>query len=153
MERVPVVRLLSMAVTVALDELHAELADAGHPTLRPIHGYALNAVLNGHRTASELAPLLAMTKQGAAKVVQTLVDEGYLEYGATLVGDSLRKPLELTARGEDVVRLSEQIQDRMERTWADLVGERRMASARRTLEAAVAARAAGSGPPPARRGW
>jgi DNA-binding MarR family transcriptional regulator len=153
MERVPVVRLLSMAVTVALDELHTALAEAGHPTLRPMHGYALNAVHNGHTTASELAPLLAMTKQGAAKVVQTLLDEGYLAYGEAPADDSRRKPLTLTDRGRDAVRTSERIQERIERTWAELTGERQMASARRALEAVVAASASDAGPPPARRGW
>lgn len=133
---IPLVRLLSMAVTVALEELHGELNANGHPTLRPVHGYALNAVLSGNNTASAMAPLLAMTKQGAARLIQHLLDEGYLEYG-TAQGDARSKPLVLTARGQDVVALAVGVQDRIEQHWADVVGQRQMAAARRTLERAV----------------
>jgi DNA-binding MarR family transcriptional regulator len=153
MERVPMVRLLSMAVTVALDELHTELARQGHPTLRPVHGYALNAVLNGHDTASELAPILSMTKQGAAKVVQLLIDDGYLVHGSGEAGDARRKPLVLTRRGRAAVRLSEEIQDGIEHEWTRLAGEQSMATARTVLEAAVTAGSDGASPPPVRRGW
>lgn len=133
---IPLVRLLSMAVTVALDELHHELNAGGHPTLRPVHGYALNAVLNGNDTASAVAPLLAMTKQGAARVIQHLLNEGYLEYG-TADGDARSKPLVLTSRGHDVIALSVSVQERIEEQWADVVGPRQMAGARRALEQAV----------------
>lgn len=133
---IPLVRLLSMAVTVALDELHHELNAGGHPTLRPVHGYALNAVLNGTNTASAMAPLLAMTKQGAARVIQHLLDEGYLEYG-TADGDARSKPLVLTARGHDVIALAVRVQERIEEHWSDVVGAPQMAGARRVLERAV----------------
>jgi DNA-binding MarR family transcriptional regulator len=153
MEPVPMVRLLSMAVTVALDELHGELARRGHPNLRPVHGYALNAVLNGHATASELAPILSMTKQGAAKVVQLLVDDGYVVYGQDGTDDARRKPLVLTPRGRAVIRLSERIQDQLENKWGRLAGEQPMATARTVLETAVTASSGGTSPPEARRGW
>ncbi len=133
---IPLVRLLSMAVTVALDELHHELNANGHSTLRPVHGYALNAVLNGNNTASTMAPLLAMTKQGAARVIQHLLDEGYVECGSA--GEDARsKPLVLTGRGREVVTLSVAVQQRIEEHWAAIVGERKMAVARQALERAV----------------
>ena len=137
MEAIPLVRLLSMAVTVALDELHDDLSRNGHPTLRPAHGYALNAVLNGHDTASTIAPFLAMTKQGAARIVQHLLDEDYLTYGAAPADDARRKPLVLTDRGREVVALSVRVQDRIEEEWAAIAGPQRMATTRRVLEAAV----------------
>lgn len=148
----PLVRLLSMAVTVALEELHTELAARGHGTLRPAHGYALNAVLNGHTTASEIAPLLGMTKQGAAKLVQALVDEGYLRFDDTSSEDGRRKPLALTARGHDAVQVSVDIQDKIEQEWAELVGPRRMSTARTALERAVTSATDGDYPP-VRLGW
>ena len=153
MERVPIVRLLSMAVTVALDELHEELARRGHPNLRPVHGYALNAVSNGADTASALAPVLSMTKQGAAKVVQLLLEEGYLIEVAASDGDARRKPLALTARGREVIDLSERLQDGIEASWEEIAGARSVATARRVLlQAATATNPPGS-PPPVRRGW
>lgn len=152
MSDVPLVRLLSMAVTVALEELHTGLRERGHGVLRPAHGYALNAVLNGHDTVSEIAPILGMTKQGAAKLVQTLVDEDYLAIDESGARDARRKPLRLTERGHDAVRVSVDIQARMEREWADLVGARRMATTRAALERAVT-HAADGGFPSVRPGW
>ena len=149
---VPLVRLLSMAVTVALEELHTELAARGHGALRPAHGYALNAVLNGRTTTSEIAPLLGMTKQGAAKLVQTLVDEGYLAIVDTSGEDGRRKPLALTAKGHDAVQASVDIQDEIEREWAELVGPRRMSTTRTALERAVTSATDGDYPP-VRPGW
>ncbi len=135
---IPLVRLLSMAVTVALDELHHELNTHGHPTLRPVHGYALNAVLNGFTTASAMAPLLAMTKQGAARVVQHLLDEDYVDYADDdPTADARSKPLELTRRGRDVVALAVRVQQRIEADWVGVVGERRMVTTRRALEQVV----------------
>jgi hypothetical protein len=131
---VPLVRLLSMAVTVALEELHAELHDRGHGSLRPAHGYALNG----------------MTKQGAAKLVQTLIEEGYLAIDDA-GEDARRKPLRLTDKGQDAVRVSVEIQDRIEGEWADLVGPRRMSSTRTALERAVT-NAVDGGYPPVRLG-
>ncbi|MFC4783772.1 hypothetical protein ACT8ZV_04825 [Nocardioides sp. MAHUQ-72] len=138
MHEIPLVRLLSMAVTVALDELHHELNANGHPTLRPVHGYALNAVLNGHNTASAMAPFLAMTKQGAARVIQHLLDEGYVVLADDGAGtDARSKPLELTRRGEEAIALAVRVQDRIEADWVDVAGQRRMTEARQALERVV----------------
>ncbi len=135
---IPLVRLLSMAVTVALDELHHELNANGHPALRPVHGYALNAVLNGHTTASAIAPLLAMTKQGAARVIQQLLDEGYVDYvDGDADADARSKPLQLTRRGRDTVALAVRVQERIEADWVKIAGERRMTAARQALEQVV----------------
>ena len=134
---VPLVRLLSMAVTVALEELHDELNANGHPNVRPVHGYALNAVLNGHTTASAIAPLLAMTKQGAARVVQQLVDEGYVHYADGDRPDARSKPVVLTDRGRAAIRLAVRVQNRIEQRWAEVAGERQMATARRVMDQVV----------------
>lgn len=133
---IPLVRLLSMAMTVSLEELHHELHANGHPGLRPVHGFALNAVLNGRSTASAMAPQLGMTKQGAARVIAHLLDEGYVAYGAAGT-DARSKPVELTARGKDAVAVAVRAQERIEADWAGVVGPRQMAAARRVLEEAV----------------
>ena len=128
-----------MAVTVGLDELHEELTSGGHPGFRPAHGYALLAVLDGCDTASTIAPRLGVTKQGAAKILQWLLDQGYVEHVHAPTSDARRRPVTVTARGREVVQLSATVQDRLEKRWAGLVGERRMSTARRVLEEAVAA--------------
>ncbi len=151
MDEVPWVRLLSMSLSVALESLHERLAEAGHPALRPAHGYALNAVLAGHDTASALAPVLGMTKQGAAKLVATLVAEGYLEPAGD-AEDGRRRPVALTARGREAVETSVRIQAELEAQWRGVAGERRMASARAALERVIE-EGATEAPPPLRPAW
>jgi DNA-binding MarR family transcriptional regulator len=146
MDDVPLVRLLSMAVTVALESLHDDLARAGHPNLRPAHGYALHAISTGVDTASRLAPLLGMSKQGAAKLLQTLVDEDYVEVGSAS-GDARRKPVVLTRRGRAAVEASVAIQHDIEQRWAAVVGPQKMQTLRATLRQAVVAESDGTLPP------
>ena len=143
----PLVRLLSMAVAVGLDRLHEELAAAGHPDLRPVHGFALNAVSRGADTASDLARQLRMTKQGAAKITATLVHGGYLEV-TTAADDARRKPLVLTARGHSAIETSVIIQRAMERRWAAAIGDGAMRALRVGLLEAVLAENGGSLPSP-----
>lgn len=146
MDDVPLVRLLSMAVSVGLEQLHTELAAAGHPALRPVHGYALHAVSTGTDTASALAPLLGMTKQGAAKVLQTLLDEGYVDTAAA-AGDARRRPFALTARGRAAVDASVAIQQQIEDRWAQAVGAQSVQTMRAALLDAVLAQTGGVLPP------
>jgi DNA-binding MarR family transcriptional regulator len=146
-EHVPLVRLLSMAVAVGLDALHEELAAAGHPDLRPVHGFALNAVSGGAGTASELARALRMTKQGAAKMIATLVEGGYLEI-TTAADDARRKPLVLTLRGRSAVETSVTIQRAIEQRWAATIGDGAMRTLRAGLLDAVLAENGGSLPSP-----
>jgi len=138
-DTVPFVRLLSMAVSAALEELHRELAEQGHPHLRPAHGYALNAILNGYSTASTIAPRLGMTKQGAAKLLQNLLDDGYVSFEEVEGGDGRRKPFMLTDLGREAINLSVAIQQRIEDDWSEVVGPRRMATTRKSLQSAVQA--------------
>jgi DNA-binding MarR family transcriptional regulator len=147
---IPLVRLLSMALTVSLEELHRDLHEHGHPNLRPVHGFALNAVLDGRDTASALAPQLGMTKQGAARVIAHLLDEGYVDYGDA-GADARSKPLVLTDRGRAAVALSVRVQQRIEADWVGVAGAGRMSAARRVLEQAV--RAGRKELPPVRLGW
>lgn len=151
MDDVPLVRLLSMAVTTALESLHEELARAGHPDLRPAHGYALHAISTGIDTASRLAPLLGMTKQGAAKLLQALADGDYVALGPA-DGDARRRPFVLTERGRAAVTTSVEIQRDIERRWAQAVGARRMETVRAALHQAVVAESGGV-LPPVRPAW
>lgn len=70
--------LLLAGFRTLIDDLHAELARQGHPDLRPLHGFVLQAVGNG-TTASELGQRLGVSKQAAGKTVDRLVALGYLE--------------------------------------------------------------------------
>ena len=92
-----------------------------------------------------------MSKQGAAKLLQTLVDGGYVEAGSASA-DARRKPLALTDRGRAAVRSSVAIQQEIERRWAETVGSRRMDTVRAALQEAVRAES-GGGLPPVRPAW
>ncbi|MGY1809295.1 MarR family winged helix-turn-helix transcriptional regulator [Blastococcus sp. SYSU D00669] len=140
-----------MAVSTALESLHAELASAGHPALRPAHGFALNAISTGADTASALAERLGMTKQGAAKLVGVLVAHGYVRVGRG-PDDGRRKPLQLTARGRSAVSASVTIQGDIEHRWADIAGAEAVAVLRRALQDIVLS-ANGGVLPPVRPTW
>jgi DNA-binding MarR family transcriptional regulator len=115
MPPVPIARLLAAVTRKAIDELNAELARRGFDGVRPAHGYALNAVRDG-TTTSQLARRLGMTKQGAAKLVETLVREGYLARAAH-DADSRATLLTLTSRGRALLRAAERIQSDFEARW------------------------------------
>ncbi|MBI1378358.1 MAG: MarR family transcriptional regulator [Frankiales bacterium] len=151
MSEIPLVRLLSMALRTGLEELHQELELAGFPEIRPAHGYALNAVSRGEATASQLAVGLGMTKQGAARVVQHLLDTGYLEPGTDPV-DARNRPLVLTRRGRAAVAASMRIQGDLERRWRKHVGAGDMRALLGSLETIVRAENEGE-LPPVRPGW
>lgn len=133
MKHLALARLLSAATRIVVERMHADLAEAGHPGLRPAYGYAVFAVSRGDVTTSILAAELGMTKQGAAKLVATLEELGYLERRAH-EHDARAQLLALTARGDDLLRASARAQDRLEREWERLVGKEEIQSLRATLE-------------------
>ena len=54
------------------DEVIAELADRGHPGVRPVHEFALRAIDTGADTASELGRRLSVSRQAAAKTITAM---------------------------------------------------------------------------------
>ncbi|MBB6345719.1 MarR family winged helix-turn-helix transcriptional regulator [Nonomuraea muscovyensis] len=120
---------LLMGFRVLIDELHAELARQGHPELRPMHGFVMQAVGHG-TTAVELGRTLGVSKQAAGKTIETLERAGYVER-AVDPADTRRKLVRLTPRGIDALGRSARIFDTLRRRWADELGEDRL----RALEA------------------
>jgi DNA-binding MarR family transcriptional regulator len=118
-----------MGFRVLIDELHAELARQGHPDLRPMHGFVMQAVGHG-TTAVELGRTLGVSKQAAGKTIETLERTGYVER-AVDPADTRRKLVRLTPRGIDALGRSARIFDTLRRRWADELGEDRL----RALEA------------------
>ncbi len=151
MSELPLVRLLSMAVRTGLEDLHAGLARAGYPDIRPPHGYALNAISRGEATTTSLAAGLGMTKQGAARVVQHLLDTGYVEQGVD-PADARNRPLRLTRRGRNAVAASVRIQADLETRWRRHVGATEMDALLAALERIVRAENGGA-LPPVKPGW
>src|SRR5918999_5942679 len=88
-----------------IDRLHAELAQQGHPDVRPAYGFAMQAIGRDGATASELGRRLGVSKQAAGKTVDRLVELGYAERSAD-ADDARRKLVRLTPRGYDALARS-----------------------------------------------
>jgi DNA-binding MarR family transcriptional regulator len=116
---------LLLGFRVLIDRLHAELARQGHPDVRPVHGFVLQAVGRDGTTAVELGRRLGVTKQAAAKHIDALERLGYLRR-ATDPDDARRKLLQLTDRGVDSLARSARIFDELRAEWAQTLGSERL---------------------------
>src|SRR5579885_1202213 len=74
------------------------IAAAGHPDLRPTHGYVFQHLIPGPSRITELADKLGMTLQGASKLVIELERLGYVTRRPD-PADGRNRIVELTERG------------------------------------------------------
>ncbi|WP_240506366.1 MarR family winged helix-turn-helix transcriptional regulator [Thermoactinospora rubra] len=116
---------LFLAFRVLIDELHAELARQGHPDIRPMHGFVLQAIGAHGTTAVELGRTLGVSKQAAGKTIETLERLGYVERGVD-PRDSRRKIVRISSKGYDALAKSARIFDRLRQGWAERLGEERL---------------------------
>ncbi|MEU6723337.1 MarR family winged helix-turn-helix transcriptional regulator [Nonomuraea wenchangensis] len=121
---------LLLAFRALIDELHAELSQQGHPHIRPMYGFVMQAIGPGGTTAVELGRTLGVSKQAAGKTVESLERVGYVER-ATDPDDSRRKIVRLTPYGMDALHRSARIFDDLRARWAAELGVERL----RALEA------------------
>jgi DNA-binding MarR family transcriptional regulator len=142
----PLGRLLAMALTAVIDELHERLADAGWPRVRPMWGFVLLAVRDRPRNIGEVGELLGVTKQAAAKVVASLVDEGLVERRAD-PGDRRAAVLGLTPDGRRFLADAEAAYQAIETSWAEVAGRRDVAALRRAVSAVLRSRYGPQEPP------
>jgi DNA-binding MarR family transcriptional regulator len=116
---------LLLGFRVLIDELHAELERQGHPDIRPMHGFVMQAIGRHGTTAVELGRTLGVSKQAAGKTIDTLERIGYVE--RTLdPSDTRRKIVRLTPFGIDALVRSEQIFESLRQRWAAELGEERL---------------------------
>ncbi|MET7306571.1 MarR family winged helix-turn-helix transcriptional regulator [Streptomyces sp. NPDC005134] len=108
-----------------IDELHRELAECGHPEVRPAYGFALQAIGRDGATASEIGRRLGVSKQAAGKTVDRLESLGYVER-VDDPQDGRRKLVRVTPRGVDVLVRSAQGFDRLRAEWARVLGAERL---------------------------
>ena len=144
---------MTHALRLFIEQMHARLAEDGFDDLRPAHGYVLNAAQSGDATASDIAALLGITKQGAAKMIAELAERGYVTRSPS-TSDARARPVALTARGARALAAAVRIQRDLESQWIDLTSPRDMAAFRRVLAAALRAGGATEGDlPPLRPVW
>ncbi|MFY1597646.1 MarR family winged helix-turn-helix transcriptional regulator [Micromonospora sp. WMMD737] len=130
--------LLLAGFRTLIDDLHAELARQGHPELRPLHGFVLQAVGAEGTTATELGQRLGVSKQAAGKTVDRLVALGYLER-ADDPRDARRKLVRVTPHGLDGLRRSAAVFDQLRQRWAATLGPDRVAALEDDLRAVTPA--------------
>ncbi|MFB9437223.1 MarR family winged helix-turn-helix transcriptional regulator [Streptomyces showdoensis] len=124
--------LLFAGFRTLIDRVHTELAEQGHPDLRPAHGFALQAIGPGGATASEIGRRLGVSKQAAGKTVDRLLALGYAERTDD-PADARRKLVRVTPRGIDALTRSAAAFDALRAEWADRLGADRV----RDLEQAL----------------
>lgn len=116
---------LFLGFRTLIDDLHAELARQGHPDVRPMHGFVLQAVGPEGTTAAELGRRLGVSKQAAGKTVDVLERLGYLERGSD-PRDARRKVVRLTPRGTDCLLRSARIFEDLRAGWERALGAERL---------------------------
>ena len=114
-------RLFAIAYRSLIDGLHTRLMDKGWDDVRPAYGFVLLAARPSPTTSTELAALMGVTKQAASKVVDSMEEGGYVRRLAG-DGDARRRPVELTARGRDLLVEVEAIYADLEAGWAEMIG-------------------------------
>lgn len=129
---------LLLGFRVLVDGLHAELGRQGHPDVRPVHGFVLQAIGPDGTTAVELGRRLGVTKQAAAKHVDALERLDYLRRGAD-AHDGRRKLVRLTERGVDCLARSALIFDDLRAGWAATLGADRLTALEDDLRAVTPA--------------
>ena len=99
---------------IVTDRLGNAVERAGIDDMRPAFGFVIRVLAEGGRTLTELAELLAVTKQAAIKVVDEMESLGFLERRPD-PADRRAKILVLSDRGRRVRRTALAASRQMER--------------------------------------
>lgn len=118
--------LMLLGFRALIDDVHADLAEAGHAGFRPLHGVTFKAIGDGV-TASELGRRLGVSKQAAGKTIEGLERDGYVERVAD-PADARSKIIRMTPRGMEVQQLAFEAMARLRARWAERLGEEQMAA-------------------------
>jgi DNA-binding MarR family transcriptional regulator len=110
--------LLGLAYGAFVDEMHAHLAARGFDDLGRSYGYVFRVLADGDRSLSELAGLLGMTLPGAGKIVDEMVERGYVVRHPDR-SDRRVKRLRLSARGRAALKAARAFHRRFERRLPD----------------------------------
>ncbi|MFJ3143645.1 MarR family winged helix-turn-helix transcriptional regulator [Streptomyces halstedii] len=126
--------LLLGAFRALIDDLHRQLAEQGHPQLKPVHGFALQMINRGG-SITDLGRRLGVTKQAAHKTVMGLENLGYAQRRPSAT-DRRRIDVVLTGRGVEALALSGAILNQLRDEWASRAGEEEMQVLEEVLERA-----------------
>jgi DNA-binding MarR family transcriptional regulator len=128
--------LLLAGFRTLADQATAELAQRGYEDVRPVHDFALRAILSGADSASELGRRMSVTKQAAAKTISVLEERRFVtrEPDST---DRRRTRIHVTERGLAMLEAGEAIFDELRQGWEEQVGTASLHSLEETLRELV----------------
>jgi len=131
--------LLGLAYQRFVDELNAHLDHAGFAVNKRTYGYVFRALADQpDMTTAQLAARLGITSQGAAKIVDDMVNTGYLRR-APDPADARARLLRLTDRGTAALAAARAFHQQYEADLIAHVGANAVADLRRALGALVGA--------------
>ncbi len=128
--------LLLGGFRVLADRTTDELAARGYQDYRPVHDFALSAILAGADNASELGRRMSVSKQAAAKTIAALEERNYVSRKPDST-DGRRMRLQVTEHGLAIMREGAAIMDELRRQWEQQVGAGPMAQFEDTLRQLV----------------
>ncbi len=126
--------LLGLAYQAFVEQLHADLAAHGLTELGPAYGYVVRAIAASPGIQQrELAARLAITPQGAGKIVDEMVRRRFVKRVAD-PEDARAYQLQLGTRGEVLLERARAFHAAFERRLAKQHGAAEVAAMRRMLE-------------------
>jgi DNA-binding MarR family transcriptional regulator len=114
----------------------SELASRGYKDFKPIHEFALRAIVAGADSASDLGRRTSVSKQAAAKTIAVLVERGFV-VSAPDPNDARRKRLQVTGAGLEVMSQGEAILENVREKWKKQIGSTELANLEARLTALV----------------
>ena len=143
--------LLGLSFQLLIEQFVQRLNAAGYHDLRPVHGFAFQAIGPQGATSSELAQRLGMTKQAAGQMIDYLESRGYLRRQGHPLGGR-RRLVMLTERGLAHLAEAGAILRDVEAGWAARLDDGRLAELRADLITLIRG-AAGDAVPALRPVW
>lgn len=126
-------QLLRIPFQALVTELHARLAAAGYPDVRPPHSAVFAHLGMEGMRLTELADRTQLTKQMLGYLVDALAAGGYVERVPDPT-DGRAKLVRLTARGVAAAHVGSTIIQNIEHDWATRLGTSEMETLRAILE-------------------
>jgi DNA-binding MarR family transcriptional regulator len=139
-------RLFAMAFRQLIDDLHHRLAQRGYCDVKRSFGFVLLAARDAPTSVSDVAVLMGMTKQAASKLIDAMVESGYVDRRSDAV-DGRQRPVFLTRRGRSLLTAVEEIYVELESEWASAIGVSNVDRLRTDIARAVTIRGNGELPP------
>lgn len=136
--------LVNLVAASGAPRLRAAFAAAGLDGIRPAQAVALVPLAAGGLHASDLADRLQVSRQAVAQAITGLERHGYVTRVPNPL-DARARIIELTPRGRHALRVMRSSAVDLEGRWERILGRRRLAELRETLQMLLADQAESAG--------